>query len=80
MVETPSLDFAVFRPFNWFWLKPLSVNFPMSLTSAAVNDPFCAAGAFALPNAVAVTTTAASATTHASIIPRENFTYPPLLV
>ena len=36
-MPTPSFDFAVFRPLSWFWLKPLSVNLPMSLISAAVN-------------------------------------------
>ena len=32
----PSFAFALFRPASWFWLKPRSVNLPMSLTSATV--------------------------------------------
>src|SRR6267154_5103768 len=36
MAVMPSFAFAVLSPASWLWLKPLSVNLPMSLTSATV--------------------------------------------
>ncbi len=32
----PSFALAVLSPASWLWLNPLSVNLPMSLTSATV--------------------------------------------
>ncbi len=74
---TPSFDFASFRPFSWFWLKPLSVNLPMSLTSAAVNEAFLVDGALPPPSAALAATVATKAATIASAIQRETFTCPP---
>src|SRR5690242_17250567 len=71
----PSFDFARFSPFSWFWLKPLSVNLPMSLTRAAVNELLCAAGVRPPPSAALDTTVATSAAIPANRIQR--FTCPP---
>src|SRR2546430_17590960 len=73
----PSFDFARFSPLSWFWLKPLSLKPAMSLTSAAVNEAFFAAGALPPPSAALAATVATNAATTASAIQRETFTCPP---
>jgi hypothetical protein len=59
----PSCAFALLNPTSWFWLNPLSVNLPMSLTSEIVSP---AAGLAllepAVPSAAAATQIVTTAT------------------